>query len=366
MKSISEPGRLDKNVKDEIKNAVSKCVDSGWYILGENVRKFEEEFAAYTGTEYCVSTGNGTEALYLALKAEGAGSGDEVITTANAGFYSSLAIISSGAKPVYADIKEDDYLIDPEGIEKYVTGKTKALIVTHLFGRMADMEKITGICGKNGVIVIEDCAQAHGAERNGRKAGSFGAAGCFSFYPTKNLGAMGDGGCVATSDKDIAEKIRELRQYGWKKKYIVSNLPGINSRLDEMQAAVLRIKLKYLDEWNSQRRRLASFYSSSIKNEFITALPDALDDGYVAHLYVVRSEKRDSLAAYLKKEGVPCDIHYPVPDYKQEPLRDEYKGTNLRITEKICPQILTLPCFPGMTDDEAEEVADKINKWRPE
>jgi dTDP-4-amino-4,6-dideoxygalactose transaminase len=364
LNSINDLDRLDKKIMAEVQKSVAGCISSGWYVLGQNVKAFEEEFARYNRAGHCVSVANGTQALEISLRACGVGPGDEVITVANAGFYSSLAILSCGAKPVYADINLADLLMDPVSAAACVSGKTSALIATHLFGRLADMEKITSLCRKKGLTLIEDCAQSHAAFRAGRFAGTFGDLGCFSFYPTKNLGAMGDGGAVIAATPDLARRVTQLRQYGWGEKYNVEMSNGVNSRLDEIQAAVLRVKLKYLDVWNKKRRQIAATYTSRINNPMVTGLPDATGDDYVAHLYIMRVKDRDSLTDHLKKTRIPYGIHYPVLDYAQKTICGGYAGVRLLNSEKALKEIITLPCFPEMTEEETTRVISAVNAWR--
>jgi dTDP-3-amino-2,3,6-trideoxy-4-keto-D-glucose/dTDP-3-amino-3,4,6-trideoxy-alpha-D-glucose/dTDP-2,6-dideoxy-D-kanosamine transaminase len=364
VKSINDLNRLPQNIKQEINRAVSSCIDSGWYVLGTNVTSFEQEFAAYVGTEACISVGNGTDALEIGLKALGVKPGDKVITVANAGFYSSIGILACGAEPVYVDIDPDTHTMSSEALKKTINPGIKAVIVTHLFGRLADIASLRGICGELGIPLLEDCAQAHGAILNGHMAGSFGAISCFSFYPTKNLGAMGDGGALCTSDPDIAGRIRTLRQYGWGKKYNVDFPSGKNSRLDEIQACILKVKLRYLDGWNDARRAIASQYQQGIDNPLITRKPAVSGEGYVAHLYVLETQNRSGLISWLKEKDVPCDVHYPVPDHRQRIFGDTYKGLLLEHTEQACERVLTLPCFPEMTEQETDHVIEAVNSWR--
>ncbi len=363
MKSINDLYRLQPEVKERIHRAVAECVDSGRFVLGDNVKAFEHEFAAYIGTPYCVSVANGTQALELAIKSIDIEAGDEVVTVANAGFYSTCAILACGAVPVFADCALTDFNMESASLKRTITAKTKAVILTHIYGKMGDVSAIADICKKNGLWFIEDCAQAHGAQRHGKKAGSFGDLGCFSFYPTKNLGAMGDGGAVVTANPALMEKIKQLRQYGWKRKYFVDLLHGINSRLDEIQAAVLRVKLQYLDKWNNQRRGIALRYSKGISHPCITWSPQQISEDYVAHLYVLRSRHRDALVEHLRSEGIPSDVHYPVPDYRQKALAGQFDGVALPATEEACSHVLTLPCFPEMSQTETDAVIDAINGW---
>ncbi len=363
MKSINDLNRLPQNIKQEINQAVSSCIDSGWYVLGTNVTSFEEEFASYIRTDASISVANGTDALEIGLKALGVKSGDKVVTVANAGFYSSIGILACGAEPVYADIDPKTHTMSPDSLKRSINSGVKAVIVTHLFGRLADIASIHRICSEHGIPLLEDCAQAHGARLDGRMAGSFGAISCFSFYPTKNLGAMGDGGALCTSDPVIAGRIRTLRQYGWGKKYNVDYPSGKNSRLDEIQACILKVKLRYLDGWNDARRAIASRYQLGIVNPLITRKPEPSGEGYVAHLYVLETQDRAGLMAWLKEKGVPCDVHYPVPDHRQKIFGDTYKDIVLEHTERACERVLTLPCFPEMTEQEIDHVIEAVNGW---
>ncbi|MGO9614457.1 MAG: DegT/DnrJ/EryC1/StrS family aminotransferase [Dissulfurispiraceae bacterium] len=348
----------------EITSVLAAVAASGWYVLGAECLAFEEEFAVYCGLRFGVGVGNGTDALELALKAAGVRAGDRVVTVANAGMYSSISILAAGAAPVFVDVDDETMLMSPASLMEAPLSGVAAIIVTHLYGRMANMPEILALAAEHGVPVIEDCAQAHGAAFAGRRAGSWGAMGCFSFYPTKNLGAFGDGGAVVTDDESLAAKVRQLRQYGWKEKYR-STLPGgRNSRLDELQAAVLRIKLPYLDRWNQRRREIAKKYNDLINHELVKT-PTAADDSNVSHLYVVRCADRRQLQIHLKGRGIASDIHYPVPDYKQPSIEDRFLDSFLPQTEKACRDVLTLPCFPELTDAEVEEVADAVNSWRP-
>lgn len=365
MKSINDLNRVESGIKEEIKSAVSSCVESGWYVLGKSVDSFEAAFADYSGVKQCISVANGTQAIEIALRAAGVNNGDEVITAANAGFYSSIAILSCGAVPIYCDVNSSDNLAGCAEIEAVISRKTKAVILTHLYGRMADAETVKKLCVSKGIKLIEDCAQSHGARRGGKMTGSIGDIGCFSFYPTKNLGAFGDAGAIVTNDDILAGRIRQLRQYGWGKKYHVEIPGGTNSRMDELQAAVLLVKLKYLDQWNEKRRTLAAVYNEVITNPVITGKPALTGSDYVAHLYVIETEYRESLMEYLKQKGIPCDIHYPVPDHKQAAVAARYSDVVLPVTEEKARRVLTLPCFPEMTPEEAREVSKAINEWRP-
>ncbi|RAU23599.1 erythromycin biosynthesis sensory transduction protein eryC1 [Paramagnetospirillum kuznetsovii] len=337
-----------------LKQASERVIDSGWYILGGEVTAFERDFAAYCGTASCIGVGNGTDALELALRALGIGPGDRVATVANAGMYASSAICAVGARPVFVDIDPLRLTIDPASLAAKITGRVKAVIVTHLYGRLADLAGVRAVCGD--LPIIEDCAQAHGAERDGVRAGAFGALGCFSFFPTKNLGALGDGGAVVTSDPALAEALVSLRQYGWATKYQASRPGGRNSRLDEMQAAILRVKLPLLDGWNARRRAICARYRDALPDG---AMPETgMDD--VAHLAVARMKDRDAVQARLAGAGIQTAIHYPIADYDQPALRHLGLLQSLPETARALAEIVTLPCFPELTDAEVERVVEAL------
>jgi aminotransferase EvaB len=341
---------------------IRRVVESGWYILGTEVRQFEEEFAAYLGVRETVTVANGTDALELALRAIDVQAGEEVITVSNAGMYGSTAIRKLGAVPRYVDVDVASMNLDATTLESAYGPKTRAVILTHLYGRMADVEAVSRWCEQRNVPLIEDCAQSHGAQRAGRRAGSFGRLACFSFYPTKNLGALGDGGAVVTSDTGLAERLRGLRQYGWQGKYDVRLAGGTNSRLDEVQAAVLRARLPRLDENNRRRVQVARMYGTGLKHPLI-ATPPIADDSYVAHLYVVRTPARDALRQHLAAQGVATDVHYPIPDHLQAAYASGAPA-RLPVTEKLAREVLTLPCFPELRDEEVRAVVDACNAWK--
>lgn len=346
---INDLGRHTATVREAVDAAVSRVLARGWYVLGPEVDAFETEFAAYCGVTHCVGVANGTDALELALRAAGATAGDRIATVANAGMYSTAAILALNATPVFVEIDSETGLMDPEALAKVVP--VAAVVATHLYGRMAPMPAL--LDAAEGVPVIEDCAQAHGAELDGRRAGSWGVAGCFSFYPTKNLGALGDGGAVVTNSAPIADRLRALRQYGWRGKYLAMEPFGRNSRLDEMQAAVLRAKLPELDGWNARRRQIAAGYS----------LPGEEREGPadVVHLYILRHPRRDALRNALRAQGIAAEIHYPIPDYRQEAVAQRIGSVPpLPLTEQFCHEVLTLPCFPEMTDEEVRTVRETV------
>lgn len=338
---INDIRRQNEANRTDIDAAFRRVLDRGWYISGPEVEAFEAEFARYCGAAHCVGVGNGTDALELAVRAAGVQPGDRVATVANAGMYGATAILRSEAKPVFVDVRPDTMLMTSEGLAG--APGVKAAIVTHLYGRMAEMPSLVA----SGVPLIEDCAQAHGARLNGRAAGTWGVAGCFSFYPTKNLGALGDAGAVVTNDPTMAARLRSLRQYGWTAKYVSGISGGRNSRLDELQAAILRVKLPHVDKWNERRRAIAARYDAA----FGVNRTRGSDD--VAHLYVLRCANRESVMKRLADAGIATAIHYPVPDHQQESVRMK---ADLPVTEALCDQVLTLPLFPDMTDEEIEAV----------
>jgi len=353
---LNDLKRHHQPLASELTAAVNRVLSSGWYILGPEVEAFEDEFARYCGVAHSIGVGNGTDALELALGALEVGPGAEVATVANAGMYSTTAILRAGAVPLYVDVDERSMTMSPAALDAALSGShPAAAIVTHLYGRMAEIEELLAIAGKANLPVIEDAAQAHGAERAGRKAGSWGTLGCFSFYPTKNLGAAGDGGAVVTADAALARRIRALRQYGWTERFQSAVAGGRNSRLDEMQAAVLRAKLPHLDGWNARRREIARVYQKALGRPAV----DSLDD--VAHLYVIRWKNRERIRSAFAAAGIQTDVHYPMPDHRQESLRGvAFRRTDLPVTEACAAEVLTLPCFPEMTDREAGEVAELL------
>lgn len=344
------------NAGIDIRSAVARVIDSHWYVMGREVTAFEQEFATYCGTAHCISLGNGTDALELGLRALGVAAGDEVVTVANAGFYGSTACRLIGAEPRYIDIDPMSLTMCPRALEQLLSSaRPKAIIATHLYGQLADIEAIVAVADRAGVPVIEDCAQSHGARRGGRMAGSFGALGTYSFYPTKNLGALGDGGAVVTGDRVVASRIAQLRQYGWGSKYSVDVPVGRNSRLDEMQAAILREKLPSLDGWNAQRREIAQRYNAAFTGHDML-LPPAAGEDYVAHLYVVRVPDREGFREHLKQHGIATDVHYPIADYAQAAYRDRVGTVSLEQTERACRTVVTLPCYPGLQPQDVDRV----------
>lgn len=348
-------------IRSEIHSAVDRVLQSGWYILGREVEAFEREFAAYCGVKHAVGCASGTEAIALALMALGVGPGDEVVTVANTAVPTVSAISMTGAKPAFVDI-DDFFLMDVARLESAVTDRTRAIMPVHLYGQMADMDAILAVARKRGIPVIEDAAQAHGAEFKAKRAGSWGIMGCFSFYPTKNLGCYGDGGAVTTDDPGLYERLVMLRNYGQEKRYYHS-IKGINSRLDEVQAAVLRVKLARLDEWNERRRQIAAWYGETLRDvcECPGERPGAR---HVYHLYVIRAADRDGLRAGLEKEGITTLMHYPLPVHLQKAYADlGYRTGDLPFTEATAAKILSLPMHPAVTRDGAELVGEKIRDY---
>jgi len=344
----------------EITEAVTRVLRSGWFILGEELKQFEQEFAEYLGAKYCVGVGNGLDALHLILRALNIGEEDEVIVAANTYIATLLAISYSGAKPVLVEPDERTNNINPELIKGQITERTKAIMPVHLYGLSSDMDPINEIAKEYGLFVVEDAAQAHGAEYKGRKCGSLGNAAGFSFYPTKNLGAYGDGGAVVTNDEEIADKIRLLRNYGSSKKYY-NEIKGFNSRLDEIQAAILGVKLRYLDEWNGKRRKNAKLYLENLKNLKVSMPFEPEECKHVYHQFVIRCSKRDELQGVLKKNGIDTLIHYPIPPHLSEAYIDlNYEKGDFPITERVCNEILSLPAYPLLDEVEIREICGII------
>lgn len=348
--------------KKEIDQAIARVLDKGWYILGEEVKSFEREFASWIGVAHGIGVGSGTEALHVALAACGIGPGDEVITVSHTAVATVAAIELTGARAIFADIDPQYYTIDPEQLEKLVTSRTKAIIPVHLYGQAADLDPILAIAKKKGLYLIEDCAQAHGARYKGKRVGSLGDLACFSFYPTKNLGAIGDGGMVVTNNSQLAEKARLLREYGWAERY-VSHIAGWNTRLDELQAAILRIKLKYLDEDNKKRNDLAAIYNKELNGIRLVLPAMRKDCGHVYHLYVVRVKKRNELQKFLKEQDIGALIHYPVPIHLQPAYKKLSGSGSLPVTEKAAQEILSLPMYPELKPEEVEKVIAALKNY---
>lgn len=349
--------------KDEIDAAIMRVLDRGWYILGEEVKAFEEEFAEYIGVSHGVGVASGTDGLHLALAACGIGAGDEVITVSHSAVATVVAIEKSGAAPVMVDIEPDFFTMDPKKITTLITSRTKAIVPVHLYGQPVDLTPILEIAGTYGLRVIEDCAQAHGAVYKGKRVGSYGDLGCFSFYPTKNLGALGDGGMVVTDQPELANRLGLLREYGWAERYI-SLVPGWNSRLDEVQAAVLRIKLRYLDRDNAARVRIAKMYQEGLSGCGIILPACRQEDGHVYHLYVIRTPLRDALKLHFEHKGIAALIHYPVPIHLHPAYQGRLTGRqNLKETERAAREILSLPIYPQLNEADLKAVIKAVRTF---
>lgn len=352
------------NLKLEIADAMENVLVCSDFILGKDVSLFESEFADFIEVKHAVGVASGTDALILALKACGVGPSDEVIVPANTFIATAYAVTASGARPVLVDVREFDYNLDPNKLAAVRTEKTKAILPVHLYGCAADMDAIKGFAEKYGLLVIEDACQAHGACYRQDKVGGMAKAGAFSFYPGKNLGAYGDGGIVTTNDEDLAQKIRMTRNYGQSKKYH-HDLIGLNSRLDSLQAAVLRVKLKYLKDWNTKRRQLAKMYIEALE-PLPVSLPCAPDSGFghVYHLFVIRTERRDDLLSFLNTKGIGAGIHYPAPVHLHRAYDNlGYKIGDFPVAERLCKEVLSLPIFPEMTFDELYQVTEAIKQF---
>lgn len=347
----------------EIQAAITAVMARGDFILGQDVDLLEQEFAAYCGARYAIGVDSGTSALELALRAYDIGPGDEVITAANTFVATAIAIICTGATPVLVDVDPASYNLDANGCAAALTSRTKAIIPVHLYGHPADMDPILNLAQERGIIVIEDACQAHGARYKGQRAGSLGQAAAFSFYPAKNLGAYGDAGIVATDDAQVANRVRMLRNYGQQKKYHHTEL-GFNRRLDTVQAAILRVKLRHLDTWNEGRRRLARRYTERLAGLPLALPQEAAYAEPVYHLYVIRTQRRDELQAYLHGQGVATGIHYPIPIHQQLAYAHlGYPAGSFPVTEQQAPQLLSLPMYPELGDDAVDYVTETIAEF---
>ncbi|MCP4535632.1 MAG: DegT/DnrJ/EryC1/StrS family aminotransferase [Chloroflexi bacterium] len=354
--------------ESEIDAAVAQVLESGWYILGQQVTAFEQEFAAYLQVAHIIGVASGTDALHLALRTCGIGSGDAVITVSHTAVATVAAIELSGAVPVLVDIDPKTFTLDPNRLEDVIKtvvsrGRLKAIIPVHLYGHPANMPAIMDIARRYDLYVIEDCAQSHGAAIQGRKTGTWGQLATFSFYPTKNLGALGDGGALGINDSELMQKSRLLRQYGWQERY-VSILPGMNSRLDELQAAILRVKLQYLDKENARRRELAQLYDSLLSHTSLILPREQAGVEHVYHQYVVRSRQRDALRSFLKENSVGTLVHYPVPVHLQPAYQDRIiiDSKGLLHTEQVCQEIASLPMHPHLTDEQVRRVGELVSQ----
>lgn len=355
--------KVNEQYKEKLYKAAQKVIDSGWYILNEEVEQFEQEFALYCGSKYCIGTGNGLDSLKLILRGYDIGMGDEVIVPANTYIASILAISEVGATPILVDPELNSYNIDSALIEEKITKKTKAILIVHLYGRSVDISPILKIAKKYNLKIIEDCAQAHGAMNSGKKVGNLGDAAGFSFFPGKNLGALGDAGAVTTDDKELADKIRALRNYGSDIKYY-NKYKGYNSRLDELQASFLRVKLPYLDHENEKRRKIADYYLKNINNKEIV-LPQVPNNKneHVWHLFVIRTPKRKHLQEYLLKHNIQTLVHYPLPPHKQEAY-PELKDGSYPISEKIHNEVVSLPISSVQSEEETQYIVNVLNNYK--
>jgi dTDP-4-amino-4,6-dideoxygalactose transaminase len=350
-----------KEIRAEVLAAMERVLDDGWFVLGKQCEGFEREFADFCGVAHCVGVGSGTEAIHLALLACGVQPGDDVVTVSLTAVPTASAISFAGARPVFVDVDPRTFTMDPSKLEDAITPRTKAILPVHLYGQTADMDPILEIAARRGIPVIEDACQAHGAEYRGRRAGSLATMAAFSFYPTKNLGACGDGGAVTTDDPELADRLQLLRNYGQRKRYYHES-KGFNSRLDEMQAAILRAKLRHLHRWNEMRRRKAALYDGLLKE---VLRPIGADYArHVYHQYVIRTAHRDELKGFLADQGIGSLIHYPVPVHLQEAYRDLGLSRGaLPITERCAEEILSLPFYPELPDEQIAEVAEAINRF---
>jgi len=353
-----------QELKDELGASYLRVMDSGWYILGGEVEAFEQEFAAYTGSKHCIGVGNGLEALQLILMGYEIGAGDEVVVPANTYIASWLAVSYTGARPVPVEPDPGTYNIDPRLIEQALTPRTKAIMPVHLYGQPVEMEILWQVAEKHRLTIIEDAAQTHGGWYRDRKAGNLGDAAGFSFYPSKNLGAFGDAGAVVTNNDELADKVRVLRNYGSRTKYY-NEVKGHNSRLDPLQAAFLRVKLKHLDDWNKRRDRIAKHYLDNLRLIPDLGLPHVPSDVLpVWHLFVVSHPERDRLQAYLSDQGIGTMIHYPVPPHLSEAYREMgYQGGDFPITERMADTFLSIPLGPHLSMDDADYVIEKIQEF---
>ena len=354
--------KINNRFREEIDSELKEILDSGWYLQGKKNQKFAENFAEFCGVKHCLGVANGLDALNLIIKAYGFSNGDEIIVPANTYIASILAISQNGCTPILVEPDIKTYNINPDLIEEKITERTKAIMVVHLYGQAVQMKKIWELAKKYNLKIIEDSAQAHGSVYDGIKTGALGDASGFSFYPGKNLGCMGDGGCVTTNDDELFEKIKAIANYGSDRKYH-HIYKGVNSRLDEIQAAVLNVKLKYLDKDNARRREISKYYRENIKNRIII-LPETYDESaHVWHVFAVRTPERDRFQKYLEENNIQTIIHYPTPPHKQGAYQ-EWNNLSYPISEEIHRTVISLPISPVMTDDEVERVTEVINVYR--
>jgi dTDP-4-amino-4,6-dideoxygalactose transaminase len=356
--------RQHRALRPALDDALGRVLSRGRFVLDAEVEAFEHDFARYVGCRFAIGVGSGTDAVQLALRASGTRPGDEVVTVSHTAVATVAAVELADARPVLVDIDPASCTLDPALVEPALSPRTRAILPVHLYGTTVEMGPILEIARRRGLSVVEDCAQAHGATYQGRRVGSLGEAGCFSFYPTKNLGGLGDGGMVTTNDADLAARVKALRQYGWGERR-TSAIGGLNSRLDEIQAAALRVKLPHLDHWNARRRALSTMYRQ-VARQVGLEVPDAPAAGEsVFHLGVVRSERRDELAAHLARAGIETRVHYPEPVHRQDAYRHLVRpGASLPMTEHAAQTVLSLPLYPELTDEEAGTVVAAVATWR--
>jgi len=349
-------------IKTEINQAIQKVLDRQWFILGEELEKFEEDFSQYVGTKYAIGANSGSDALFLVLRALGIREEDEVITTSHTFISTVDAIARNGAKPVFVDIDSETYCLDVSKIKEKITKKTKAILPVHLYGHPADMDYVKELAEKYNLFVIEDACQAHGTEYKDQKVGSIIDAGCFSFYPAKNLGAYGDGGMIVTNNQELAEELKIMRNYGQPKKYY-HDFVCVNSRLGEIQAAILRVKLKYLDKRNDKRRKIARLYNKYLEESDVIIPIEKNYAKHVYHLYVIRFKERDKLQQHLLRNSIQTQIHYPIPVHRQKAYLNLGVNMHLPVTEKICNEIISLPMHPWLNDKEILTICDAIKNF---
>ena len=360
---FSNPSAQTYTYKSEIKKKIDKFLNSKQYINGAEVADIEKRFAKFIGSKYGIGVANGTDALELSLRSLNISSGDEVITTTHTAVATVAAIIASGAKPVLADIDPDSYTINVDQFRELLSSRTRAVIPVHIYGNSANIHETIHFCKKNNLFVIEDVSQAHGAKKDGMRLGNYGHLSCYSCYPTKNLGALGDAGLITTNDNKLDKKIRMLREYGWKKKYI-SETNGRNSRLDELQAAILNVKLKYLDRDNNKRIKIANIYNKELKDIDIITPKTEKGVKHVYHLYVIRTKKRNKLRNYLAKNNIITGIHYPIPIHLQPAYKSKIKvAKNMSISENFASEILSLPIYPELSLNDVYFTCNKIKKF---
>ncbi len=354
---FNDLSRTPSEILTKIEAAIARVVASGWFVMGPEHDAFEQELGAYLGIDHVVLLGNGTDALELALAAVGVRSGDRVLTVANAGAYTATATRLLGAVPIFCDVSSDNLLMTADGVRQVLAStevKPAAIVVTHLYGAMAPVEEIATVAREHGVAVVEDCAQSIGATLRGRQSGTFGDIATTSFYPTKNLGALGDGGAIFTDHQDLADSVRRMRQYGWDSKYHIAYDHGRNSRMDEIQAAILRVKLPYLDALNDRRRDIHSQYERAASPD--VRLVNTSGESFTAHLAVLMSRDRDSSRMSLRQVGISTDVHYPIPDNKQDFLSNRPEPVALPATEQAARSVFSIPMFPELTDDEVSRI----------